>query len=408
MPSLLSVPAEIRSRIYQFVLGDDLLSMKFDTGLLFTENSRPALELLLTCKQICNESRQIYYSETLLSCQSIKGLKQQLARIPKEDLPVRHIRIVDNELDTAQSPGHNANILKEGLARLSNLETVAFSHDLSRLYEDLQPEEIHGYINEAEGIGATISQTSPKLKTLGWITLATNLEFLAGFPDLRLLHFTGYSQATPIRLLEILRKLQSLKSVIIEDSSSSQSLFRSSKTVFGVDKYYASITPEVIQGLKGLENVQFRSEYNAGFKSTFITPEIIDSVCHLKSSLKSFRLRCCACENSLDVLFASLRVLDECKLLSEVDISIGFGVSVSLGAPDSQWLEKMKKISRFDPGRYGIYVEKIPSFPARAVGIRICSKRADSPGIEGLDWGYSKVQQKTNMSGRWISHQVRR
>jgi hypothetical protein len=408
MPSLLSVPAEIRSRIYQFVLGDDMRNMSFDTGLLFIENSRPALELLLTCKQISNESREIYHAETLLSCQSIKGLKQQLSQIPKEDSPVRHIRVAETELDTAPIPGRNANILKEGLTGLSNLETLAFSHDVSRLYEDIQPGEIQDFIAEAEDIGATISQNSPKIKTFGWITIATNLEFLVGLPDLRLLHFTGYSQTTPSRLLEILRTLRSLKSVIIEDSSPAQSLFRSSKSIFGVEEYYASITPEVIKGLKGLKTLQFRSEYNAGFNSTFITPEIVDSVCHLKDSLTSFRLRCCACERSLDVLAASLKALDECKLLREVDVSIGFEVSISMGAPDPQWLEKLKKETRFDTMRYDMYVEKIPSHPPRAVGIRICSKKADSLGIQGLDWGYSRAQQKTDMSGRWISHQVRR
>jgi hypothetical protein len=94
----------------------------------------------------------------------------------------------------------------------------------------------------------------PRLEFLSTRSHAVPLQYLTGFQDLRTLNFSGYSRSSPKETLEILRSLQKLENICIQEHDYDEA---SREEHFHLETRAASIqslTPDVLQNMYPLRS----------------------------------------------------------------------------------------------------------------------------------------------------------
>jgi hypothetical protein len=408
MPSLLTLPAEVRLQIYDSVFDAQLLNHEIRTGRLFSAAKKPDLDLLLSCWQIFEESRERYYAGTLLRFRSIEDFCSRMKHAPKYTLPlIRHVCIRGIEFDRLRDlEDDESTSLIDLFSKLPNLLSFGWDADVRQFATCLPSSEFAFCCQKIEGIAMAVSTKCPRLTAFGLISLPINMGFLLNFENLQVLHVTGYDRTAPEGFRRILKRLDSLEAMIIEDSIAMHYLYE--KQTFGVPTY-ASFTADALLELNQLKYLSLVAEDNAGFEATFMTPEIIDAIALSDMTLKFLRLQFRECQRPAAVLESTMALLDQCQQqLKEADICFGLGPPEPMGPPGQAWLPNLLDSYQLDGDEYRVQLKELPTQPyPRAIEISIQTRSGRSKDI-GLDKSrYTKPQQHPDNKNWWISYQVR-
>jgi hypothetical protein len=254
-PSLMTIPGELRSRIYDFVFE---IAHQPDENPTVPSNNHltKQFNLLLVSRQLRQELfEKIFDVDRFFK--DFEALETWISRgtvVNPEILPrIRHVGIQMGR--SKRQSDCNATYddfqIQKALLRLPGLRTLHISSTYTLRSFVMNNDEI-------TEIMTSICKVCPSLERLAFLAPSENLNFLYGLPNLRFLAITTPSFFDAEHFISVMRSLPRLEGIRLRDKSCS-----------------SAFTPFILSQIPALKEIQLKDDTTSG---RVVVPEMMDAL----------------------------------------------------------------------------------------------------------------------------------